>query len=319
MAQTVMVSKGQKLSCGKNAARATVALNWNSGASKGAFDVELDVSAFVQRSSGQVKSDDDFIFYNNPVSKDNAVKMVSANANKTEIQVDFQKIAQDVSQIAISLTIYDAEKRNQNFGMVSAISAQLAVDSGIGATFTLDKAEFKVETAIVVCEIYRYNNEWKFAAVGAGYCNGLAALCKSFGISTMEEEKVTTATSTIKPKSKTPTPQVVPASSQELSRMADSVMHIWKTADLLLRENSSVARSLLSDNPEIFDTSVFVSTVHIAGAINIDRNTVRELLDTAFDKLNFIEIQIGSLKTDATCLYCVIITTLGKLLSSLMM
>ena len=42
--------------------------------------------------------------------------------------------------------------------------------------------EFSVETALVVCEIYRYGGEWKFNAVGAGYQGGLAALCRSFGV-----------------------------------------------------------------------------------------------------------------------------------------
>ena len=42
--------------------------------------------------------------------------------------------------------------------------------------------DFSVETAIVVCEIYRRNGEWKFSAVGAGYQGGLAALCRSYGV-----------------------------------------------------------------------------------------------------------------------------------------
>ena len=42
--------------------------------------------------------------------------------------------------------------------------------------------EFSIETAIVVCEIYRHGNDWKFNAVGSGYQGGLEALCRSFGI-----------------------------------------------------------------------------------------------------------------------------------------
>ena len=42
--------------------------------------------------------------------------------------------------------------------------------------------EFSIETAIVVCEIYRYNGEWKFNAVGSGYQGGLEALCRSYGV-----------------------------------------------------------------------------------------------------------------------------------------
>jgi len=42
--------------------------------------------------------------------------------------------------------------------------------------------EFSIETALVVCEIYRSGNDWKFSAVGAGYQGGLYALCKNYGV-----------------------------------------------------------------------------------------------------------------------------------------
>ncbi len=42
--------------------------------------------------------------------------------------------------------------------------------------------EFSIETALVVCEIYRYGNEWKFNAVGSGYQGGLEALCRNYGV-----------------------------------------------------------------------------------------------------------------------------------------
>jgi tellurium resistance protein TerD len=43
--------------------------------------------------------------------------------------------------------------------------------------------DFSIETAIVVGELYRYNGEWKFNAIGSGFHGGLAALCNNFGIS----------------------------------------------------------------------------------------------------------------------------------------
>ena len=42
--------------------------------------------------------------------------------------------------------------------------------------------EFSIETALVVCEIYRYNGDWKFNAVAAGYQGGLEALCRAYGV-----------------------------------------------------------------------------------------------------------------------------------------
>ena len=42
--------------------------------------------------------------------------------------------------------------------------------------------DFSIETALIVCEIYRHNGEWKFSAVGSGFQGGLAALCKNYGL-----------------------------------------------------------------------------------------------------------------------------------------
>ena len=102
--------------------------------------------------------------------------------------VDFSKVPADIQKIAITVTIYDAQVRGQNFGQVSNAYvrvARMANENDMVGTEVLkfDLAEeFSVETALVVCEIYKNNGEWKFNAVGAGYQGGLEALCRSFGV-----------------------------------------------------------------------------------------------------------------------------------------
>ncbi|HZW84116.1 MAG TPA: TerD family protein, partial [Candidatus Deferrimicrobium sp.] len=85
--------------------------------------------------------------------------------------------------IAFSITIYDANVRNQNFGQVSNAFVRI-VDGTSGAELIrYDLGEdFSIETAIVVGELYRNNGEWKFNAIGSGYKEGLAGLCRDFGI-----------------------------------------------------------------------------------------------------------------------------------------
>lgn len=83
----------------------------------------------------------------------------------------------------MTVTIYDAESRLQNFGMVENAYVRV-VDADTGEElmrFDLSE-DFSTETAIVVAEIYRHNCEWKFKAVGSGYNGGLAALCRQYGI-----------------------------------------------------------------------------------------------------------------------------------------
>lgn len=42
--------------------------------------------------------------------------------------------------------------------------------------------DFSVETAVIVCELYKHGGEWKFNAIGSGFSGGLAALCRNYGL-----------------------------------------------------------------------------------------------------------------------------------------
>ena len=101
--------------------------------------------------------------------------------------IDFTKIPSDIKKIAICVTIHEAELRRQNFGQVSNAYVRVAKVADEFDTvgepvlkFDLEE-EFSIETALVVCEIYNKNGEWKFNAVAAGYQGGLEAICRAFG------------------------------------------------------------------------------------------------------------------------------------------
>ena len=104
------------------------------------------------------------------------------------IVIDFTKVPADVQKIAITVTIYDAQSRGQNFGQVSNAYvrvARMANENDMNGSevlrFDLGE-EFSIEPAVVVCEIYRHNGDWKFNAVGSGYQGGLAALGRAYGV-----------------------------------------------------------------------------------------------------------------------------------------
>ena len=86
-------------------------------------------------------------------------------------------------KISVAVTIYDANNRLQNFGMVENAYIRVLDEETGEQLLRYDLSEdFSTETAIVVGEIYRRNNEWKFKAVGSGYNGGLEALCRTYGI-----------------------------------------------------------------------------------------------------------------------------------------
>ncbi|MBR0141272.1 MAG: TerD family protein, partial [Ruminococcus sp.] len=99
------------------------------------------------------------------------------------IKVDLSRVPANISKIAFTVTIYEADERRQNFGQVSNAYIHIVDQVTGNEIIRYDLGEdFSIETAIVVGEIYRNNGEWKFNAIGSGFQGGLYALCKNFGV-----------------------------------------------------------------------------------------------------------------------------------------
>jgi len=190
----VNLSKGQRVSLDKGIVRAIVGLGWDTNKYDGGYDFDLDACAFLLGANGKVVKDEDFIFYNNLVSRDEAVTHMGDNltgagdGDDETIIINFPQVPQEIQKIAITVTIHDAVARKQNFGQVSNAYVRVAkmanADDMTGEeVLRFDLMEdFSIETAIVVCEIYRHGKDWKFNAVASGYQGGLEALCKDFGV-----------------------------------------------------------------------------------------------------------------------------------------
>ena len=168
------IRKGQKVLLHENFLR--VQFERNSGA------VEIDTAAFLQGDDEKV-ADEDFIFYGNPRHNSGGV----VHLENDSVEVDLQKIPARIKKISFTATIYDAEKRRQNFSKISGAVLKILSASTGAELFTFTPEKFNIETAIVLGEIYRYKGDWKFNAVGAGFNGGLAALCKNFVIEVIEE------------------------------------------------------------------------------------------------------------------------------------
>ena len=138
--------------------------------------LEIDTAAFLTQSNGKVAGDEDFVFYGNPKHNSGAV----THKDDDSIDIDLSRIPRHVERISLTATIYDADKRRQNFSMIRGADLKIFGAREEIATFPLEN--FSVETAIVLGEVYRYKGAWKFNATGAGFSGGLAALCNNFGI-----------------------------------------------------------------------------------------------------------------------------------------
>ena len=175
----INLQKGQRIEIGLS--KVGVGLGWDPNQSTG-YDFDLDASAFMLGENGKLPQDEFFVFYNNPLSPDQAVEssgddMTGGNSDGGDdetLSVDLTKIDARMKEIIFTVTIHKAEERRQNFGQVrnSYIRIYNAVSDEEIARYDLDE-DFSVETAVEFGRLYKRNGEWKFEAVGQGYKGGL--------------------------------------------------------------------------------------------------------------------------------------------------
>ena len=188
----ISLQKGQRVDLTKDRPslkNVLIGLGWDINHYDGETDFDLDASAFMTKANGKVGNENDFIFYGNLNHVSGSVQHMCDNrtgegdGDDEVIKVQLDKIPSDYDTISFTVTIYEAEKRLQNFGMVENAYVRL-IDEDTGeelVRFDLTE-DFSTETALVVAEIYKRDGQWKFAAIGSGYDGGLKALCKEYGI-----------------------------------------------------------------------------------------------------------------------------------------
>ncbi len=188
----ISLQKGQKVDLTKTNPGLTkilVGLGWDVNKYDGGFDFDLDASAFLLGADGKATSESDFIFYGNQTHSSGSVKSMGDNltgageGDDEQIMVDLSLVPANIDKIDFTVTIYDAEKRSQNFGQVSNAFIRIVDEASGTELIRYDLSEdFSIETAVVAGELYRNGSEWKFNAVGSGFSGGLSALCGNYGI-----------------------------------------------------------------------------------------------------------------------------------------
>lgn len=188
----VSLRKGERVSLAKvspGLKKVRIGLGWDTNKYDGGYDFDLDAAAFLTGANGKVTTETDFVFYNNKLHPSGAVEHMGDNrtgdgeGDDEEIVIDLEKVPQNITGISFTVTIHEADVRNQNFGMVSNAYIRIIdeVNNSEVARFDLGE-DYSCQTAVVVAELYRKDGEWRFKAIGDGFSGGLAALCANFGI-----------------------------------------------------------------------------------------------------------------------------------------
>ncbi|MFC8075641.1 VWA domain-containing protein [Streptomyces sp. NPDC057307] len=164
------LSKGANIPVTVPAVRAV--LSWSAG--PGVPDV--DASALLLANTGQVRSDGDFVFYNQPRHASDAVRHLGKRPGADSVDVDLAALEPAVERVALC-----ASADGGTFGQVPGLRL-LLLDVASGAELARFDMSAGTETAYVSGELYRRAGGWKFRAVGQGYASGLAGLATDFGI-----------------------------------------------------------------------------------------------------------------------------------------
>ncbi|MCX4911008.1 TerD family protein [Streptomyces sp. NBC_00878] len=180
-----------------------VELGWRAG--PGVPDA--DASALLL-ASGKVRSDADFVFYNQPAHSSGAVrhegkKDVGGQVNDT-LLVDLARVEPAIDRVVLA-----ASSDGGTFGQVPGLYIRV-VDAQQGTEVArFDSEGASVETAFVLGEFYRRQGAWKFRAVGQGYSSGLEGLATDFGITVDEPQRAAPAPVPPRPAPAAPRPAPV--------------------------------------------------------------------------------------------------------------
>ncbi|MET7770155.1 VWA domain-containing protein [Nocardia sp. NPDC005366] len=149
------------------------------------LDAPADVSALLVTESGRVRSDADFVFFNQPEAPGVRLRQ-GAPASLT---VSPAEIPAEIAQVRVVITLDD---QRATFGQFAAAVATVADTAGnLLYEYTIDG--LASESVVIALELYRRGTEWKVRAVGQGYAGGFAALVTNHGVS-VDDEQSDTAT-----------------------------------------------------------------------------------------------------------------------------
>ncbi len=184
----ISLQKGQRVSLEKvspGLEAVFVGLGWDVNQSDTGTDFDLDTSVFLLGENEKLVSENHLIFYNNLKSPDpdHSVEHMGDNltgageGDDEVVIVNLKKIPEAVQKITFVASIYDADRRGQNFGQVTNAFVRLVDVKTKEEVLRYDLTEdYSIETAMIMGELYKKDGQWRMSAIGDGYEGGLQAI-----------------------------------------------------------------------------------------------------------------------------------------------
>ncbi|MFJ9943216.1 VWA domain-containing protein [Streptomyces erythrochromogenes] len=135
-----------------------------------------DVSALLLGTDGNVRSDDDLVFYNHPAQ--DGVSIVGP-----VVTADLVRVPADVDRLVVVVSADPLQP-----GAVFTRAPLLSITQTGSPSRSFTAPDFTSgETVVVLAELYRREGGWKIRAVGQGYATGLAGLATDYGVDVESE------------------------------------------------------------------------------------------------------------------------------------
>jgi stress response protein SCP2 len=176
----VALLKGQNAPLPAEVTRLRLMVTWDHGG------LDVDASALLLGEDGRVRSDEDFVFYNQPSDPSGSVTYLGGGAtddgSQQGLAVDLEGVAPEVATIAVTASV-----GSEGFGGVTGLRLLVLGPTGEPLA-SHELSGLGAETALLLGEVYRRGDLWKVRAVGQGWSSGLAGLAQDFGVTVADDD-----------------------------------------------------------------------------------------------------------------------------------
>jgi tellurium resistance protein TerD len=160
-------------------------VSWNAGA-EAVLDENLVMATLLCDASGRAPSEEHFVFFNQLSSPDLSTQQLQAalDGDKEQVEVDLGAVPPDVDRVVVTVYVNDSPGSKRTLGQLrSCVVRVLDRDGNRELVRSEDLAAvLSTETALVLGELYRHDQGWKFRVLGQGYAGGVSAMAADYGL-----------------------------------------------------------------------------------------------------------------------------------------
>ena len=193
----INLKKGQRISLTKDnpgLRRLMCGLGWDVAKQSGGMfgstkKFDLDSSILCLDVNKRLRQDKDIVYFGNLNHLSGAIahqgdNLTGAGEGDDEvINIDLPDIPDYIQYLVFVINIFKAKQRKQHFGQVNNAFVRLVnLDTQQELVrYNLSGADYEGQTAMIMAEVYRKDNEWKMAAIGDGLvADGLLTLANEY-------------------------------------------------------------------------------------------------------------------------------------------